>query len=242
MSLLINPRYRYLSNFVESLPKIFEDEGEYIHNGRNKIKVFNVDGLSINVKRYGIPPYFFNRIIYVLFRDPKAVRSYNYAFKLQQLNIDSPTPIAYIITRKGPLLSYCYLVTLQLNNLYQLYDIYNVKDVDDRDSILSELGKFTAKLHKLGIIHYDYTPGNILFSIKDGEPHFTLVDINRMGFKGVSYYKGCMNFSRIDLPPSMLKVIASSYAKEFHYNEYETIKLVIDSRKKRSRKGFLHLH
>ena len=61
MRLEINPEYNYLENFVLSLPNRFEKDG------RNKIKVFEESGLSLNVKSYKIP-IFFNRIAYTFFR------------------------------------------------------------------------------------------------------------------------------------------------------------------------------
>lgn len=232
---LINPQYLNLSSFVMDLPNIFEREGEYIHNGRNKIKVFNVDGLKVNVKKYAIPPYFFNRMIYLFIRDPKAVRSYNYALRLQELGVNSPTPIAYFLTKKGVLLSYCYLVTIQLSNVYTLYDIADGEFSVSKEYILEEVGKFTAKLHKLGICHYDYTAGNILFNIVDNKVVFNLIDINRMAFTKVSFLKGCKNFSRLDLNEEMLKIVVYAYAKEQGFNKEETFKVVMANRRKKSK-------
>ena len=53
---MINPKYEYLREYVERIPKDFETIGTVIHSGRNLIKMITVDGLDINVKRYTIPP------------------------------------------------------------------------------------------------------------------------------------------------------------------------------------------
>lgn len=68
---MINPKYEYLREYVERIPKDFETIGTVIHSGRNLIKMITVDGLDINVKRYTIPPLI-NRIAYAFFRPSKG--------------------------------------------------------------------------------------------------------------------------------------------------------------------------
>ena len=80
--IIIHPKYSFLHSFIEHLPEVFLTEGEYIHDGRNKIKVFEINGLRINVKRYRIP-LLINRFIYLYFRKTKAERAYEYALILQ---------------------------------------------------------------------------------------------------------------------------------------------------------------
>lgn len=72
---MINPKYEYLREYVERIPKDFETIGTVIHSGRNLIKMITVDGLDINVKRYTIPPLI-NRIAYAFFRPSKGKRAF----------------------------------------------------------------------------------------------------------------------------------------------------------------------
>ena len=109
--IVIHPKYQSLTHFIEQLPDIFLSEGEYIHDGRNKIKLFEVDGLRINVKRYRIP-LFINRFIYLYCRKTKAERAYEYAIKLQEKGINTPSPIAYILEKKSGLLGFSYFISL----------------------------------------------------------------------------------------------------------------------------------
>ena len=53
MKIVVNPTYEHLRKFIESVPDTFEREGRIIYSGRNLIKVMEVDGIEINVKRYG---------------------------------------------------------------------------------------------------------------------------------------------------------------------------------------------
>ena len=52
---VINPAYRRFEDFVRRVPRIFSEEGKTIYKARNKIKVFEVDGVELNVKRYRVP-------------------------------------------------------------------------------------------------------------------------------------------------------------------------------------------
>lgn len=223
---VINPKHEYLTEFIQSIPTIFDREGECIYDMRNRIKVFDIDGFKVNVKRYCIPRLFFNRVIYKLFRKPKAERAYLYAHKLQEMGFSTPTPIAYIIHSGIFLLDHSYLVTVQESYKYDIGDFIGKEQIDAEDrKVLRAFGKFTANLHEKGIFHSDYGAGNILFNIVDGEPIFSLIDINRMTFDGVSIKKGCDNFCRLNISSEMFQIIAEAYAevrgcdKDFIYQE-----------------------
>lgn len=99
MKEIINPAYGRFEDFVRRVPRIFSEEGKTIYKARNEIKVFEVDGVELNVKRYRIP-LLINRVIYRFFRQPKAVRAYEYALRLVAKGFETPAPIAYILFRK----------------------------------------------------------------------------------------------------------------------------------------------
>ena len=62
--------------------------------GRNTIKLFDLDGEQINIKSFKVPN-FINQVVYNFFRKSKAQRSFEYATKLLNLGIGTPTPIAF---------------------------------------------------------------------------------------------------------------------------------------------------
>ena len=105
MKIVVNPTYEHLRKFIESVPDTFEREGRIIYSGRNLIKVMEVDGIEINVKRYGIPALA-NRIVYSFFRTPKGKRAFEYPQMLLQKGVETPAPIAYIEERKCGLINY----------------------------------------------------------------------------------------------------------------------------------------
>ena len=50
--IILNPQYKSLYTFIETLPQNFNAGGEIVQDRRNTIKKFKVNGLEINVKRY----------------------------------------------------------------------------------------------------------------------------------------------------------------------------------------------
>lgn len=225
-----NPSYSYLTNFISRLPEIFLSEGEYLHDGRNKIKIFNVEGLKINVKRYRIP-LIFNRFIYIYLRATKAQRAYEYALRLQAKGINTPAPVAYIIEKKYGLLAYSYFVSLQVPYSRRFYEFGKAALTPENKMILEEFGRYTAKLHEQEIYHQDYSPGNILFDLKEEKPEFCLVDINRMNFGPVSLKKGCANFARLWGTPEMFRTLGTAYAHARGFDEITTCTEILKARR-----------
>lgn len=110
--IILNPQYKSLYTFIETLPQNFNAGGEIVQDRRNTIKKFKVNGLEINVKRYRVP-IFINRIAYTFFRKSKACRAYNNAFEVIKRGFETPESIAYIEEFKGGLLHYSYYISLQ---------------------------------------------------------------------------------------------------------------------------------
>lgn len=228
--IILNPRYQHLEDFVTHIPETFLSGGECIYDARNKIKVFSYKGQLLNVKRYCIP-IFFNRLAYLYLRQPKAVRAYNYALKLNTLHINTPDPVAYIIEKERGLLGYSYFISLQVPHSRRFYEFGTASLTPANRLILEAFGHFTAQLHEAGVYHQDYSPGNILFDCPAGGPEFCIVDINRMKFGPVSFRKGCANFARLWGPKNMFGIIARGYASVRGYNEEETLKEIWKARR-----------
>lgn len=207
---MINSKYEYLREFIESLPDRFEKEGEEIYTGRNLIKVMNVDGLEVNVKRYGVPAWL-NRIIYSFFRKPKGERAFQYPQVLLEKGFETPVPIAYVEEKRQGLINYSYFISIQSPYRRSFYE-FGDADIDTCRDVVIAFALYTAALHEAGIMHKDYSPGNILFDELDGNWHFSLVDINRMYFGKVSIEKGCANFARLWGQKPFFELLAKEYA------------------------------
>ena len=201
-----------LRRFVRSLPEAFERGGEVIYRQRNEIRVFDLpDGRRVNVKRYRVPPLPL-RIIYTLFRAPKARRAYAYALRLREAGIETPAPLACLIERQGGLLGRSFFVSEQVDYGRDMYE-FGRGGTEGREDILRAFARFTARMHEGGFLHADYSPGNILFRKTQNGIDFCLVDLNRMRFGRVSVRRGCENFARLWGGEPMFRLLAEAYAE-----------------------------
>jgi tRNA A-37 threonylcarbamoyl transferase component Bud32 len=210
--IVLNPQQKVFESFVRSLPDTFDKGGRTIYKQRNEIKVFEIGGIAVNVKRYR-KPHLLNRVAYTFFRSSKAERSYRYAFRLREMGIDTPEPFAYILIKKNGLLHISYYVCRQVPYEHTMYE-FGRGGIAGRESILQAFAVYTARLHEAGVYHRDYSPGNILFHQEGEDVRFCLVDINRMRFGPVSVKQGCAAFARLWGPESMFRLLAERYAKE----------------------------
>jgi hypothetical protein len=227
---VINPAYKQLAAFADTIPERFDKEGTSIHKDRNEIKVFDVNGTAVNVKRYKVP-LFINRFIYTFIRPAKASRAYDYALKLRSKGFDTPEPVAYILSYKGGCIRQTYFISLQSPYFRNMYE-FGEGALAGREHIIRSFANYTARLHKAGIYHKDFSPGNILFEDTEAGARFCLIDINRMEFKPVSIRKGCANFARLWGKEDMFRLIAGEYAKERKADKEECTDLILYYRNK----------
>lgn len=218
MKITINPKYNSIQSFIERVPEIFELEGVQIYKARNEIKIFEIDGLIVNVKSFKVP-IFINRIAYSFFRHSKARRSYEYALRLLSMGVKTPEPIAYIEEKKSGLLHRSYFLSEHTPLDGNMRDVSQTGvSFESIRNLSIAFGKFTAFLHKRGVLHNDYSPGNILYKrCEDGRFDFSIIDINRMKFCEVNYRMGCNNFRRLCAEDLFFKVVAQTYAQEMGY-------------------------
>ena len=106
----INPKYSHLESYLRQLTDggTFNEGGEILYDKRNIVKLFEVNGTQIVVKRFGAPSYF-NLLIYsASIRKSKAERAFRNAIRLRQLDINTPEEIAFVEIRKRGILQDCY--------------------------------------------------------------------------------------------------------------------------------------
>ncbi len=227
VKITLNPAYQGLRSFVEELPERFEREGETIYNARNQIRLIEHNGLKINVKRFHCPALP-NRLVYSILRTPKAVRAYQNAVRLLAMGIPTPEPIAYILCG-GHLLAESYLVTVQSPLSRNFYE-FRHHPLQGYESIVRQFARFTASVHQHGVLHLDYSPGNILFDIDAaGQAQFLLVDINRMRFnkRQIGLHAACKNFCRLWGNQDFFELLADEYATARGWDKATTRRLIL---------------
>ena len=110
-----------------------------------------------------------------------------------------------------------------------------------REEILTAIGVFTARLHRIGVLHGDYSGGNILFN--DDGSKVQVIDLNRIHFcRHISTEQGLQNFERLNIDAQALRVMASAYAQEMDIDaEYATEYVVTHRWYKHVRQGITNL-
>lgn len=213
MKINIYPKYSFLESFIRSVPDIFQKEGESIYKGRNEVKVFEVEGVRVNIKSFRIP-HLINRVVYSSVRKSKAARSYVYALRCLESGVPTPEPIAYVETYRYGWIGHSYYLSIHEADMRPMKYVYAVAD-EETKTLLEAYARFTAFIHKQGIYHRDYSLGNVLFDKTPEEGYrFSMIDLNRIDFGPVSPEKGCHAFERSNLHDDQLDWVARVYAEE----------------------------
>lgn len=213
--------YQSLKPSFESIREIFTGDDHSIHKARNELKIIELDGISTVVKSFKVP-HLLNRIVYTYFRKSKAYKSYHNALRLRELNISTPKPIAQIEFIESGLLGESFFIAE-----YFAYDFTIrtplLEPLEDRESIFTAFAAYTYNLHKCGVWHLDYSPGNILIKRTDQGYLFSIVDINRMEFRPISALEGCENFNKLWASDEELDIMGREYARLSGFNVAVTI-------------------
>lgn len=222
IKVVINPEYSFLTEFINKLPENFSSEGEIIYNERNVLKRYQVHEVDMIVKSFKVP-IFVNKIAYSFFRKSKASRSYEYALGILKRGGSTPAPIAYIEEYKHGLLYRSYYISI-FNAKAETVRKYMDGTVMNAEDIWRSFIRFTINMHRCGILHVDYSPGNILIETKpDGSYQFTLIDINRLCFKQVTQEEALCNFDRLALSVDVSTRLAEIYAEECLLDKDKTV-------------------
>lgn len=228
--LITNVTYTDCSDFFRAMPAIFRtNRGEIIYNRRNQLRRMSFSGHTFVVKAYH-RPHVINQIVYGLFRPIKAKRAYDYAALLREKGIGSPEPVAYYTERLfGLFLTKSYFVSLNSALPFTYNDIIAEKfDITEEREYLTAIAETTASLHEAGMVHLDYSRGNILFGKDaDGNVLVELIDLNRLRFHQVDLDEGCKNFAeRLPANDRQRRIMAEVYARIRHFDADECFRLM----------------
>ncbi|CAM3502806.1 Kdo domain containing protein [Flavobacterium chungbukense] len=201
----------------------FKSSGELFGNGdRNKIKLFKLDGKTINIKSFKVPNLI-NKIAYKYFRKSKARRSFEYATILLEKGIGTPAPLAFLENFNFLGLKDSYYVSEHLVTELTYRELVEIPDFVEHDRILRQFTKFCFDLHEKGVEFLDHSPGNTLIKkIDENNYAFFLVDLNRMNFHNqMSFEQRMNNFRRLTPKKEMIAVMSNEYSK-FYTEKNET--------------------
>lgn len=201
------------ADFFRAMPAIFSTpRGEIIHDRRNQLRRMSYGGHRFVVKSYKVP-HLVNRLVYGMFRPCKAKRAFEYAELLRRQGIGSPRPVAYYTERLfGVFFGKSYFVSLESECPYTYEDVMHHR-VEREDEVLQAIGELTARLHNAGMVHMDYSRGNILIGFgPGGEVRLELIDLNRIRFRTLSVKEGLNNlFERLPVDCHQHAVMKKAY-------------------------------
>ena len=213
MNFHIAKGYKNLKNdLLEIISNINSYQNEFDTGKRNSIKKVEVSNKVIIIKAFKIPNVI-NQIVYRYFRKSKARRSFEYATNLINLNIKTPSPIAYIeeFTLLGIKRSYYFSEFVDYDITYRELSLQS--ESVENEVILRAFTKFTYGLHEKEVIFLDHSPGNTLIIKKNNGFDFYLVDLNRMKFGKLDFEDRMKNFSRLTPEKDMIQLMSEEYAE-----------------------------
>ncbi len=209
-----------MKDFLNNIRDYFNNSHESIHKARNEIKVITYHDKSYVVKSFKVLNIL-RRAYYTYFRDSKAKKSYDNSVRLKEF---TPLPVGYKEFFKNGLLYDSYFVSEEFKYDFTIREPLLDEDFPDKERIFKEFALFTFKLHKNGILHKDYSPGNILIKKEDENYIFKVVDVNRMEFRDLTKQDRLKNFDKLWAKDEDLKVIVKEYASLAGFKMQEAVK------------------
>lgn len=91
----INPKFLYLTEFINQIPERFDRIGQEIKRGRNELRVVSKDGQIMTIKYFNRITLA-NRFIFATFIKSKACWVYRNSQQLIQKGITTPETVAFI--------------------------------------------------------------------------------------------------------------------------------------------------
>jgi tRNA A-37 threonylcarbamoyl transferase component Bud32 len=163
-----------------------------IHVGARAI----VLGVEINGKRCCVKLFYDNRA-FVLTRNilglSKAGRAYRNGLQLAETGLDCPEILGFSVSLKKGL---ALLVTELIDDAEQV-DHWLERNGADAE-FLESLGCFVVRMHKLGVLHKDLSPRNLLIKISNGDHLFIILDYEDLSFhRKISKKKRMLNLQHL---------------------------------------------
>lgn len=204
------------------------NEGDVIDRRRNILRRTE----KLVIKHFAVPSLW-RGVWYGMFGKSKARRSFENALRMQGL---TPEPVAYREVRQfGILRDSAYACRLS-ECPYTFNDLINQPDFPNRTTILQAVGRFTALLHQRGILHRDYSAGNILFTADASRVE--VIDLNRIRMcRVLSRKQRLTNFERLNIDREALRIMAYAYAEAMNEDKEYDAAFIISHRWRKHRKN-----
>ena len=222
-------------DFIKNIKTYFDQEQNHtIYNKRNIIKIIEFENQKYVVKSFK-KPHLLNQIVYRFLRDSKAKRSFENSMHLQSIGVNTPKPIGYIEFPTRLRFLESFYISAFFDFDFEIRDVFKNKEFEDRENILKKFIEFTYKLHKQGVYHIDYSPGNILIKKVDNQYVFSIIDVNRMKFLEFDNELRMKSLSKLTKDSNDNEFMARYYSKISKIDEeilIESLKSAIEEEQK----------
>ena len=166
MNKKVNPSFEEYLPSLESIVRNFDSTGkDFGDQDRNSLKLFDLDGMTINVKSFKVPNLV-NQIVYRFLRKSKAQRSFEYANILRDSKIGTPQPIAYYEFPTFFFFKRSFYISEHLQYDITFRELTTNLNYPNHEEILRAFTRFTFKLHESRVLFLDHSPGNTLIKKK----------------------------------------------------------------------------
>lgn len=223
MRVVVSLEYQSLREWLLQVPRLFDDnQGKLLYRGRNQIRLFEVGGEKLVVKRFKRNDIF-KALIYTFFRKNKALKSYENAKQLRQRGFNTPREVAYMESCTAGLITQVYYVCAYTNSEPIRPRLIEQEPFDQQLAVV--YARYVASLHDAGVLHRDLNPTNVLV---DAENQFELIDINRMQFFDGPVPKAeCMeNLTLFYWLTPAYRFILDEYARQRGWTEAEVTEAI----------------
>jgi hypothetical protein len=208
MKYQINPKYNCDESLAVEIEWLFENSSIVLQDARNKIKQVSYNDADYVVKSFKRPTIL-RAIFYTLFRRSKAQRSYDYSLKIANF---VPRALGFVEFYQHKLLTKSYFISELFAYDFTVREALIDLTFANREKVFRSFAKFSFELHQQGILHKDFSPGNILIKRQGTEFEFKVIDINRMSFGVLSTPQRMKNFSMLWASDADLDRIVTEYA------------------------------
>jgi hypothetical protein len=218
MRIIVHPHFsRFQPELINFITHFSSDGLQFGNGNRNKIRLFDLNGKTVNIKSFKIPNLF-NQVIYKFFRKSKARRSYEFANRLLEYEIGTPQPIAFCENASFMGIQKSFYISEHLQADLTFRELVEIPSYPDHENILRQFVQFSFRLHEKGVEFLDHSPGNTLIKkTTEGKYDFFLVDLNRMNFEVKMDLNSRMkNLSRLTPKMEMIVIMSDEYAKLYN--------------------------
>lgn len=233
MKYQLHPSYLQLQPLIDHIEVHFRRALDVLHAERNEIRVVAFGEEKYVIKSFKCPNPI-NRVVYGYLRASKAKRSYDYSLRLGVERC--PQPIAYIEQFQYGLFTHSYYISHYFKYDFTIRPLLDDVDFENRHLILEKFAEFTYQLHQSGILHRDYSPGNILIKKQQNNYVFNIIDVNRMQFKHLTLKDKLTNFARLMVDDETMKTILYRYAQLMGKPQDELLNAAINYRNQFTRR------